>query len=94
MWSPTFVYKTIHLKLKCFDVIIFKYHLHKNIFFVDFKIPPKKLSNLNSHIGKSNFNIILTGGLAYLFKNSIKGKVLIKKDLTINGVLKVAKNLK
>jgi len=41
-----------------------------------------------------HFNIILTGGLAYLFKNSIKGKVLIKKDLTINGVLKVAKNLK
>jgi len=39
--------------------------------------------------GKS-FNIILTGGYSYLFKNSIKGKSLIKKDLTINGVLKAA----
>ena len=39
--------------------------------------------------GKS-FNIILTGGYSYLFKNSIKGKAIIKKDLTINGVLKAA----
>ena len=39
--------------------------------------------------GKS-FNIILTGGYSYLFKNSIKGKTIIKKDLTINGVLKAA----
>ena len=36
------------------------------------------------------FKIILTGGLAYLFKNSIKRKAIIKKDLTINGILKVA----
>jgi len=39
--------------------------------------------------GKS-FKIILTGGLAHLFKNSIKRKSIIKKDLTINGILKVA----
>ena len=39
--------------------------------------------------GKS-FNIILTGGYSYLFKNSIKGKTIIKRDLTINGVLKAA----
>ncbi len=37
------------------------------------------------------FNIILTGGLASLFKNTIKGKVLIKKDLTVYGVLKAAR---
>ncbi len=40
------------------------------------------------------FKTILTGGLAHLFKNTIKGKVEVKKDLTINGLLKVAKNLK
>ena len=39
--------------------------------------------------GKS-FNIILTGGYSYLFKNSIKGKTIINKDLTIYGVLKAA----
>tara|TARA_Y100000590_G_scaffold24947_1_gene28398 strand:- start:2673 stop:3419 length:747 start_codon:yes stop_codon:yes gene_type:complete len=39
--------------------------------------------------GKS-FKIILTGGLAHLFKNSIKGKIKVKKNLTINGILKVA----
>jgi len=40
------------------------------------------------------FKIILTGGLAHLFKNTIKGKIEVKKDLTINGLLKVIKNLK
>ena len=39
--------------------------------------------------GKS-FNIILTGGYSYLFKNSIKKKTIINKDLTINGILKAA----
>ena len=39
--------------------------------------------------GKS-FNIILTGGYSHLFKNSIKKKTIIKNNLTINGVLKVA----
>ena len=40
------------------------------------------------------FKIILTGGLAHLYKNTIKGKIEVKKDLTINGLLKVVKNLK
>ena len=40
------------------------------------------------------FKIILTGGLANLFKNTIKGKVEVKKNLTLSGLLKVAKNLK
>jgi len=40
------------------------------------------------------FKIVFTGGLAHLFKNAIKGKIEIKKDLTINGLLKIIKNLK
>ena len=40
------------------------------------------------------FKIILTGGLAHLYKNTIKGKIEVKKDLTIKGLLKVVKNLK
>ena len=43
---------------------------------------------------RKQFKIILTGGYSYLFKNSIKGKVLVNKDLTIYGVLKVVKTLK
>ena len=39
--------------------------------------------------GKS-FNIILTGGYSHLFKNSVKKKTIINKNLTINGVLKAA----
>ena len=40
-----------------------------------------------------SFKIILTGGLAHLFRSSIKSKTIIKKDLTINGILKIAINL-
>ena len=43
--------------------------------------------------GKS-YKIILTGGLAHLFKNSIKGKTIVNKNLTINGILKAASKLK
>ena len=39
---------------------------------------------------RKSFKIILTGGMAHLFKNSIKGDPLIKKNLTIDGILKVA----
>ena len=39
-----------------------------------------------------SFKIILTGGLAHLFRSSIKSKTIIKKDLTINGILKIAIN--
>tara|TARA_Y100000590_G_scaffold426683_1_gene536051 strand:- start:1645 stop:2391 length:747 start_codon:yes stop_codon:yes gene_type:complete len=43
---------------------------------------------------KKSYKIILTGGLAHLFKNSINVKATINKDLTINGLLKVASKLK
>ena len=40
------------------------------------------------------YKIVLTGGLSHLFHNSIKRKNKINKNLTINGILKVAKRLK
>ena len=42
---------------------------------------------------KSEFKIILTGGLADLYKNSIKAKCKVDKDLTIKGIIKITKNL-
>ena len=42
---------------------------------------------------KKRFKIILTGGLSHLFKNSIKAKPLINKDLTLNGLRKVVLKL-
>jgi len=42
---------------------------------------------------KSSFNIILTGGLADLYKNSINAKCKVDKDLTIKGIIKITKNL-
>ena len=38
---------------------------------------------------RKQFKIVLTGGLSHLFKNTIKGKSSIKKDLTILGLKKV-----
>lgn len=42
---------------------------------------------------KSRFKIILTGGLAELYKNSISTKCKVDKDLTIKGIIKITKNL-
>ena len=38
---------------------------------------------------KKPFKLIFTGGFAYMFKNLKKNKPIIKKDLTIHGLLKV-----
>ncbi len=45
--------------------------------------------NLIKKENKKNFKIIFTGGLSHLFKNTIKKKVKVDKDLTIKGLLKL-----
>ena len=40
---------------------------------------------------KTNFKIILTGGYANFFKNSIKKKALIDQNITIKGIAKIYK---
>ena len=40
---------------------------------------------------KNKFKIILTGGFSFLFKNSLKYKVIIDKDITIKGLIKILK---
>lgn len=40
---------------------------------------------------KRNYKIILTGGFSSLFKNSIKSKVFIDKDITIKGLIEILK---
>ena len=42
---------------------------------------------------KSDFKVILTGGLADLYKNSINTNCKVDKDLTIKGIIKITKNL-
>ena len=42
---------------------------------------------------KLSFSIILTGGLADLYKNSINTKCKVDKDLTIKGIIKITKIL-
>jgi type III pantothenate kinase len=40
---------------------------------------------------KRNYKIILTGGFSSLFKNSIKSKVFIDKDITMKGLIELLK---
>ena len=42
---------------------------------------------------KSRFKVVLTGGLANLYKNSINIKCKIDRDLTIKGIIKISKKL-
>ena len=41
-----------------------------------------------------SFKIIITGGFSNLFKNSIKMKVKLDKDITIKGLIKTASLIK
>ena len=43
---------------------------------------------------KRSFKIIITGGFSSLFKNSIKTKVILNKDITINGLIKASTLIK
>ena len=42
---------------------------------------------------KINFKIIVTGGLAYIFKNSFDYKINLNKDITLNGIIKLVRLL-
>ena len=46
----------------------------------------EKLLNCNGYV--------ITGGFSYLFKKSIKSKVIIDKDITIKGLIYLVKALK
>ena len=50
--------------------------------------------NLIKKETKMSFKIIITGGFSNLFKNSIKTKVILNKDITINGLIKAAALIK
>ena len=50
--------------------------------------------NLIKKETKKSFKIIITGGLANLFKNSIKTKVILNKNITINGLMKASNLIK
>ena len=44
-------------------------------------------------IGNAEYAIvILTGGLSHLFKDAIKSKAFIDEDITIKGLIQIAKN--
>ena len=42
---------------------------------------------------KKNFKIIVTGGLAHIFKNSFDYKINLNKDITLNGIIKLVRLL-
>ena len=50
--------------------------------------------NLIKKETKKSFKIIITGGFSNLFKNSIKTKVTLNKDITIKGLIKASNLIK
>ena len=50
--------------------------------------------NLIKKQTRKSYKLIITGGFAHLFKNSLSRKTIVNKNLTIDGLLKVAKQLK
>ena len=49
----------------------------------------KNLIDLIEKKNKKKFKIIFTGGLSHLYKNTIKKRIKVDKDLTIKGLLKL-----
>ncbi len=49
----------------------------------------ENIINLIEKKNKKNFKIIFTGGLSHLFKNTIKKKIKVDKELTIKGLIKL-----
>tara|TARA_B100001142_G_scaffold179685_1_gene179203 strand:- start:558 stop:1304 length:747 start_codon:yes stop_codon:yes gene_type:complete len=48
---------------------------------------------IKKETGKS-FKLVITGGFSDLFKNSIKNRVILDKDITIKGLIKISKLIK
>ena len=47
--------------------------------------------NLIKKETRKSFKVIITGGFSNLFKNSIKTKVSLNRNITINGLIKISK---
>jgi type III pantothenate kinase len=53
-----------------------------------------KIINKISEQTKKKYKIVFTGGLSHLFKKPITHKVIIDRDITINGLLKLIQIIK
>ena len=49
----------------------------------------ENIINLIKRKNKKNFKIIFTGGLSHLYKNVLKNKIKVDRDLTIKGLLRL-----
>ena len=50
--------------------------------------------NLIKKETRKSFKIVITGGFSSLFVNSIKSKVILNRDITIQGLIKISKLIK
>jgi type III pantothenate kinase len=50
--------------------------------------------NLIKKENRKSFKLVITGGFSNLFKESLKTKVIQDKDITIKGLIKIAKLIK
>ena len=66
----------------------------EQVFFWGYKGLIDNIVNLIKKETKKSFKIIITGGLSNLFKNSIKTKVILNKDITVKGLIKATALIK
>ena len=50
--------------------------------------------NLIKKETRKSFKLVITGGFSNLFKNSIKNKLILDKNITIKGLIKISKLIK
>ena len=50
--------------------------------------------NLIKKETKNSFKLVITGGYSYLFRKSLKIKVIHNRDITIKGLIKIARLIK
>ena len=63
-------------------------------FFLGYQGLIDNIINLIKKETKTSFKILITGGFSNLFKNSIKTKVALNKDITIKGLIKATALIK
>ena len=54
----------------------------------------EKIINKISKQTKKKYKIVFTGGLSHFFKKPITHKVIIDRDITVNGLLKLIQIIK
>ncbi len=72
----------------------FLYKIYHHIFFWGYIGLIDNIINLIKKETRKSFKLVITGGYSDLFRKSLKTRVIQNKDITIKGLIKIAKLIK